>query len=63
MSAKEMFEKIQELKEQVVLNNFEKTADIEAFFNEYWMQVLDILDDALYAYLGGGKANDKTTSD
>ncbi len=54
MDAKEMLEKVQDLKEQAVLNNFKKTADIEAFFNEYWMQILDILDDALYAYLGGG---------
>ena len=54
MDAKEMLEKVQDLKEQAVLNNFEKTAEVEPFFNEYWMQILDILDDALYAYLRGG---------
>lgn len=54
MDAKEMLEKVQDLKEQAVLNNFEKTAEVESFFNEYWMQILDILDDALYTYLRGG---------
>ncbi len=51
MSAKEMLEKVQELKEQAIFNNFEKTKEIEEFFGDYWMQILDILDDALYAYL------------
>lgn len=55
MSAKEMFEKVQELKEQIILNGFRKTKDIDAFFAEHWMQILDMLDDALYAYLNGEK--------
>lgn len=55
MSAKEMLEKVQELKEQILLNGFRKTADVDAFFNEYWIQILDMLDDALYAYLKGTK--------
>lgn len=55
MSAKEMLEKVQELKEQILLNGFRKTADVDAFFNEYWIQILDMLDDALYAYLNGTK--------
>ena len=55
MSAKEMFEKVQELKEQIILNGFIKTEDIDAFFAEHWMQILDMLDDALYAYLNGEK--------
>lgn len=51
MSAKEMLEKVQELKEQCFLNGFNKTKEIDEFFAEHWMQVLDILDDALYEYL------------
>lgn len=50
MNAREMLEKVQVLKEQCLLNGFEKTPDIESFFSEYWMQILDMLDDALYAY-------------
>lgn len=53
MNAREMLEKVQELKEQCLLNGFEKTPDIESFFSEYWMQILDMLDDALYAYTRG----------
>ena len=48
-----MLEKVQELKEQILLNGFKKTKDVDAFFDEYWMQILDMLDDALYAYLNG----------
>lgn len=51
MSAKEMLEKVQALKEACVFNGFNKPQGIDEFFNENWMQVLDILDDALYAYL------------
>lgn len=50
MTAKEMLEKVQNLKEQVVFNGFYRTADVYAFFDENWIQILDILDDALYAY-------------
>ena len=55
MSAKEMFEKVQALKEQALLNGFEQTADISDFFKDNWLQILDMLDDALYAYLNGEK--------
>ena len=55
MNAKEMLEKVQSLKEQILLNGFEKTTDVDAFFNENWLQILDMLDDALYAYLNGTK--------
>ena len=51
MSAKEMLEKVQDLKEACLLNGFNKPQGVDEFFNENWMQVLDILDDALYAYL------------
>lgn len=51
MSAKEMLEKVQYLKEEVLYSGGIRTSAIEDFFNENWMQVLDILDDALYAYL------------
>ena len=54
MTAKEMLEKVQVLKEQCILNGFEKTEAIKCFFNENWMQILDILDDVLYAYLTEG---------
>ena len=55
MTAKEMLEKVQVLKEQCILNGFEKTEAINSFFNENWMQILDILDDALYTYLTEGE--------
>jgi len=51
MNAREMLEKVQDLKEQVLLNGFQKTEDVNKFFSENWMQVLDILDDAIYEYL------------
>ena len=50
MTAEKMLEKVQELKEQSIFNGFEKTEEINKFFDENWMQILDILDDALYAY-------------
>ena len=51
MDAVEMLNKVQELKEQSISNGFEKPEEVDVFFNEHWMQILDILDDALYAYL------------
>ena len=51
MNAKEMHEKVEELKEQVLLNNFDVTADVINFLKKNWMQILDILDDSLYEYL------------
>ncbi len=51
MSAKEMLEEVQDLKEQVIMNGFEKPEGVNAFFEQYWLQILDILDDALYAYV------------
>lgn len=51
MDAREMHEKVQELKEQIIFNNFEKTESVDKFFSENYMQILDVLDDALYAYL------------
>ena len=51
MGAKEMLEKVQELKEKVAFNGFQKFGEVDDFFNENWMQILDILDDALYEYL------------
>ena len=51
MNAKEMLEKVQELKEQCLLNGFSKPKEVDEFFEKYWMQILDILDDALYEYL------------
>ena len=53
MSAKEMLEKVQVLKEQTIFNGFTKPVDADKFWNENWIQILDILDDALYSYLGG----------
>ena len=51
IGTKEMLEKVQELKEQTVMNGFRKTEEVDKFFSENWMHILDILDDALYEYL------------
>lgn len=51
MDAKEMLNTVQDLKEQCMLNGFQKPEEVESFFAENWMQILDILDDAIYAYL------------
>lgn len=51
LGTKEMLDKVQDLKEQTLLNGFRKTEDVDKFFNENWMHILDILDDALYEYL------------
>ena len=51
MDARTMLEKVQDLKEQVIVNGFEKSKSVDDFFNENWMQILDILDDALYEHL------------
>ena len=51
MDAREMHEKVQELKEQIIYNNNKKTESVDKFFSENYLQILDILDDALYAYL------------
>ena len=48
MGVKEMLETVQRLKEDCVLNGGIKTAEIEQFLNDNWMQILDILDDALF---------------
>lgn len=51
IGTKEMLDKVQDLKEQTILNGFKKTEDVDKFFSENWMHILDILDDALYGYL------------
>lgn len=51
IGTREMLEKVQDLKEQTVMNGFRKTEEVDRFFNENWMHILDILDDALYEYL------------
>lgn len=51
IGTKEMLDKVQELKEQVLLSGFRKTEEVDKFFNENWMHILDILDDALYEYM------------
>lgn len=51
IGANEMLDKVQNLKELTVINGFEKPTGVDEFFAEHWMQILDILDDALYAYL------------
>lgn len=51
IGTREMLDKVQELKEQVLLSGFRKTEEVDKFFNENWMHILDILDDALYEYL------------
>ncbi len=59
MGTKEMLEKVQELKEQTVMNGFRKPEEVDEFFSENWMHILDILDDALYGYLGGKERVDE----
>lgn len=51
IGTKEMLDKVQELKEQTILNGFKKTEDVDKFLSENWEHILDILDDALYGYL------------
>ena len=51
IGTKEMLNKVQDLKEQTIMNGFKKTAEVDAFFNENWMHILDILDDALHEHL------------
>lgn len=51
IGTKEMLDIVQDLKEQTILNGFKKTEDVDKFFSENWMHILDILDDALYGYL------------
>ena len=51
IGTKEMLNKVQDLKEQTIMSGFKKTAEVDAFFNENWMHILDILDDALYEHL------------
>lgn len=51
IGTREMLEKVQDLKEQTIMNGFRKTEEVDKFFNENWMHILDILDDALYEYL------------
>lgn len=51
LGTKEMLDKVRDLKEQTLLNGFRKTEDVDKFFDENWMHILDILDDALYEYL------------
>ena len=53
MDAEEMLEKVQGLKELTLLGGFEKPQEVDDFFNEHWMQILDILDDALYKHIAG----------
>lgn len=51
MNANEMLDRVQDLKELVMLNGFQKPKAVDEFFAENWMQILDILDDALYEHL------------
>lgn len=51
ISTREMLEKVQDLKEQTLLCGLEKPQELDEFFNENWVQILDILDDALYEHL------------
>ena len=51
IGTKEMLDKVQDLKEQTIMNGFKKPEEVDKFFSENWMHILDILDDALYGYL------------
>ena len=51
LSAQELWEKVTVLKELSIITGFSKPKAVDEFFAENWMQILDILDDALYEYL------------
>lgn len=51
MDAREMLGVVQDLKERTIINGFEKPKEVDVFFADNWMQILDILDDALYEHL------------
>lgn len=51
LSAEEMWVRVTALKELSIINGFEKPESVDDFFEQNWMQILDILDDALYEYL------------
>lgn len=51
MTTQEMLDAIQNFKEKAVENGFEKPDGLDEFFADYWLAILDILDDALYNYL------------
>lgn len=51
MDAREMLGVVQDLKEKTIINGFEKPKEVDGFFADNWMQILDILDDALHGYL------------
>ena len=53
MTAKEMLKKVQDLKDEALYNENQAKENTMKFFEQKWMQILDILDDALYEYLGG----------
>ena len=55
ITAEEMHQRIIMMKEQIIRNGFKRTEEIDKFFQEYWMEILDMLDDALYAYLHNEK--------
>lgn len=51
MSAEDLLAEVQRLKEVVLMNGFKKNQEVDRFFEEHWMQILDILDDALYKHI------------
>ena len=51
MDAKQMLERVQNLKELTILNGFERPLAVDEFFYENWLQILDVLDDLLYEHL------------
>lgn len=48
MVAMEMYEKVENLKEQMILNGFKKTDSVKAFLDQYWMEILFMLDFFLF---------------
>lgn len=44
ITAEEMHQRIIVMKEQTFRNGFQKTEEIDEFFQEYWMEILDMLD-------------------
>lgn len=63
MTAREMLEKVHDIKKRVVFDLLTDSDKLDPdldrmiveFFQVNWLQILDILDDALYEYLEGEK--------
>lgn len=58
MIAKEMYEQIEKLKEQMILNGFKKTDSVKVFLDQYWMEILFMLDFCLFRLIKEGNEDE-----